>query len=118
MKKMILTTAFVILVPFIIVSILIKSENVEFKIVTNQNVRIKRENGLIDTVLFEDYIVGVLAGEMPANFEIEALKAQALAARSYVLKKMEQNVNEEYDILDTVMNQVYLDEEKMKQKLN
>ena len=118
MKKMILTTAFVILVPFIIVSILIKSENVEFKIVTNQNVRIKRENGLIDTVLFEDYIVGVLAGEMPANFEIEALKAQALAARSYVLKKMEQNVNEEYDILDTVMNQVYLDEEKMKQKWN
>lgn len=33
----------------------------------------------------EEYLVGVLAGEMPASFEPEALKAQAVAARSYTL---------------------------------
>ncbi len=33
----------------------------------------------------EDYIVGVVAAEAPAAFEIEALKAQAVAARTYVL---------------------------------
>lgn len=37
---------------------------------------------------FEEYIKGVVAAEMPANFEIEALKAQAVAARSYALHKM------------------------------
>jgi len=36
----------------------------------------------------EDYLVGVLAAEMPAKFEMEALKAQAIAARTYALKKI------------------------------
>lgn len=35
----------------------------------------------------EDYIVGVVAAEMPAEFEVEALKAQAVAARTYALSK-------------------------------
>jgi stage II sporulation protein D len=34
----------------------------------------------------EDYIKGVLGGEMPASYELEALKAQAIAARTYALK--------------------------------
>ncbi|MEN3005699.1 stage II sporulation protein D [Dehalobacterium formicoaceticum] len=37
----------------------------------------------------EDYLVGVLAAEVPARFEEEALKAQAIAARTYALKKTE-----------------------------
>lgn len=36
---------------------------------------------------FEEYLVGVLAGEMPPTYHIEALKAQAVAARSYILSK-------------------------------
>ncbi|MBP2637697.1 MAG: hypothetical protein H6Q72_3604 [Firmicutes bacterium] len=36
----------------------------------------------------EDYVKGVVAGEMPAEFEIEALKAQAVAARTYAAKHM------------------------------
>ena len=35
-----------------------------------------------------DYLVGVVAAEMPAEFPTEALKAQAVAARTYVLKRM------------------------------
>lgn len=38
---------------------------------------------------FEEYMVGVLAGEMPASYEMEALKAQAVAGRSYILDRME-----------------------------
>ncbi len=37
----------------------------------------------------EEYLPGVVAAEMPAAFELEALKAQAVAARSYILSKME-----------------------------
>lgn len=36
----------------------------------------------------EEYIKGVVAAEMPAEFELEALKAQAVAARTYAVKKM------------------------------
>ncbi|MFZ7102097.1 MAG: stage II sporulation protein D [Peptococcaceae bacterium] len=37
---------------------------------------------------FEDYIAGVVAAEMPASFDIEALKAQAVAARTYAYKRV------------------------------
>ena len=40
------------------------------------------------TVTMADYLPGVLAGEMPALFEMEALKAQAVAARTYILYRM------------------------------
>ncbi len=36
----------------------------------------------------EDYVVGAVAAEMPASFELEALKAQAVAARTLAIKKM------------------------------
>lgn len=44
----------------------------------------------------EEYLYGVLAGEMPANFEIEALKAQALAARTYIKYKEDQGSNSKH----------------------
>jgi stage II sporulation protein D len=40
------------------------------------------------TMNLEDYILGVVAGEMPASFHVEALKAQALAARTYTMLRM------------------------------
>ncbi len=44
-------------------------------------------SGLVSMDL-EEYIKGVVAAEMPAEFELEALKAQAVAARTYAVKKM------------------------------
>ncbi|RYD01295.1 hypothetical protein N752_30325 [Desulforamulus aquiferis] len=42
----------------------------------------------IEEIPLEDYLVGVVAAEMPASFPVEALKAQAVAARTYVLQRM------------------------------
>lgn len=39
--------------------------------------------------VFEDYIVGVVGAEMPISFEVEALKAQAIAARTYAYKRVD-----------------------------
>lgn len=47
--------------------------------IVNQN-RLQKMN-------LEDYVKGVVAAEMPAEFDIEALKAQAIAARTYALSK-------------------------------
>ena len=43
----------------------------------------------VSEVPLENHLIGVLAAEMPASFEPEALKAQAVAARSYILSKTE-----------------------------
>jgi stage II sporulation protein D len=42
-------------------------------------------DGEIEEMALEEYLVGVVAGEMPASYELEALKAQAVAARTYTL---------------------------------
>jgi hypothetical protein len=111
LKKIIFTTLIIIIIPFIIITIFIQELKPEFKYVSNMNVRVKREEtGKIDLVPFEEYITGVLAGEMPTTFNMEALKAQTVAARSYVMKKMSYNKDKDYDVIDTIMNQVYLDD--------
>lgn len=116
-KKIIVTTILFILLPYIILFLFFKKEeNLYFEYGENTLVKVKRESqNKIEEVPLEEYVVGVLAGEMPVSFDIEALKAQAVAARSYVLKKMEKS-NGEYDIVDTVSNQVYYNEEELKEK--
>lgn len=46
------------------------------------------EQGKIVEMNLEEYVKGVVAAEMPAEFEVEALKAQAVAARTYAVKNM------------------------------
>lgn len=48
-----------------------------------QEVRVLMPEGQVETMALEDYLWGVVAAEMPASFQPEALKAQAVAARSY-----------------------------------
>jgi stage II sporulation protein D len=57
----------------------------------------------------EDYVAGVVSGEMPASFPAEALKAQAVAARSYALtRKIEaQAADRRWDIGTGVLAQVF-----------
>jgi len=66
------------------------------------------------------YLTGVLAAEMPVSFEIEALKAQAIAARTYTVHKMLSGKNENHpdaDICsDTACCQAFCDENAMLEK--
>ena len=80
------------------------------------NVTVKDVDSNEETNLdLEEYVVGVVAGEMPASFEIEALKAQAIAARSYALSKIETST-ESYDLVTDITNQVYITTEDMQEK--
>ena len=118
MKKLLLFSFLIVFIPYLVVSIFIRENEIKFIYHGDINVRVKRQNGNIDLVPLEDYVVGVVAGEMPLTFHDEALKAQAVAARTYVLKKIMQNKDNEYDVVDTVMNQVYLDNDYLKQVWN
>ena len=115
MKKILFFILLIVLVPYIIVTIFIEDNEIKFIFKENMKVRVRHEDtGIIDVVPFEEYVTGVLAGEMPTSFHIEALKAQAVAARSYVMKKMEYNKDSDYDVVDTIMNQVYLSDDYLR----
>jgi len=61
----------------------------------------------------ENYIIGVVAAEMPASFSLEALKSQAVAARTFTYKKVIEN-NIDYDTLASDKGQGYITLEQMK----
>lgn len=116
MKKIIIFILLLIFIPFFIVLIYNKNyKEIELNYINTRYIRVKRNStNKIEKIPLEEYIVGVLAGEMPINFELEALKAQAVASRSYALKRMEYNQDKEYDVVDSIMNQVYLDNDYLK----
>ncbi|MGP4063857.1 stage II sporulation protein D [Oceanobacillus sp. M65] len=71
----------------------------------------------VDNVPLETYVAGVVASEMPVEFEMEALKAQALAARTYIVNyKLHGDITEEADVTDTVQHQVYKDEAELQKQ--
>lgn len=123
-----------VLIPIFVISIIYKSlekeikENTDLKpkitSVTNtttkeykeveKEIKVKiKKNNKIEELNLEDYIVGVVAGEMPASFEKEALKAQAIASRTYALYQKEISNN----VLEiTTDDQVYNTIDEMKEK--
>ncbi|WP_339251911.1 stage II sporulation protein D [Sporosarcina sp. FSL W8-0480] len=69
--------------------------------------------GVDKSLPLEDYVIGVVAGEMPMDFHDEALRAQAIAARTYVLRTTE---NGKKPIEATVSAQVYKTVEERRER--
>jgi stage II sporulation protein D len=81
------------------------------------------QEGRIASIPLERYVRGVLAAEMPANFELEALKAQAIAARTYVIRRMKEleltadtSLPAAAWLSDTITHQAYADEKQLLEK--
>ena len=114
MKKIILTSITIVLIPFFVIKTFTKTDNINIKYISSKTIKVKNEkSGEIKEIPFEEYIKGVVSGEMPASYELEALKAQAVAARSYALYHMN---GKEYDVTNTTSSQVYLEEKDLKEK--
>ena len=62
---------------------------------------------IILNIYIEDYLYGVVGNEMSPSWPLEALKAQAVAARNYALQKMGQRKNQLYHLVDNTSNQVF-----------
>lgn len=73
-----------------------------------KNVQVQMSDQVVSIPL-EEYLIGVIAGEMPVSFEKEALKAQAVASRTFVLSR-------DLKVDNTTNSQVYLDDDEMKKK--
>ena len=77
---------------------------------------VKTDTG-VETVTMADYLPGVLAGEMPALFEAQALMAQAVAARTYILHRVQNGSSNHPDAdicNDSACCKAYVSEEQMR----
>ena len=100
-----------------------KSVNIEHTNADNTNVNnttnssvseitVYRSNGSVINLNMTDYLIGVVSSEMPASFNLEALKAQSVLARTYALKAKQTGRK----LTDTVSTQSYIDIDQMKNK--
>lgn len=81
----------------------------------NVKVYLSQKDKVIDLPL-EEYVVGVVASEMPNEFEPEALKAQALGARTYItslLLNKDESVPQGADVTDTTKHQAFSEKSKL-----
>lgn len=62
---------------------------------------------LVNILPLEDYLLGVVPREMPADWPLEALKAQAVAARTYAMYHLATGGYGDYDVRNTTDSQVY-----------
>ncbi len=111
---------FVFLLVFFLLPALLTKKNVEAKVPENnvaENIEQVSENkydyknygtikllhsdtGEVEEVPLDTYLCNVVSAEMPADFELEALKAQAVVARTYTIYKIQNKKHENSDICD------------------
>lgn len=61
----------------------------------------------INLIDLESYLLSVLPSEMPSRWHVEALKAQAVAARTYALSRRKKRADEPWHVVATTADQVY-----------
>lgn len=91
------------------------TDNTSVSNTTNSSVSeitVYRSNGSVINLNMTDYLIGVVSSEMPASFNLEALKAQSILARTYALKAKQTGKK----LTDTVSTQSYIDIDQMKNK--
>jgi len=81
-------------------------------------IRVLMPNGAVEKLPLEEYLLGVVAAEMPASFEVEALKAQAIAARTYAAKRLNHSNLPDvgYDVDTTTQTQAWQSDQQMRDK--
>jgi len=62
---------------------------------------------VVNTLDIEDYVKGVLYHEVPHYWPMTAIKAQAVATRTYAIYQLSTRVREEYDVTSDIYSQVY-----------
>lgn len=94
-----------------------KNRSEQDKKASNINVYITSTNKIV-TIDLENYVVGVVCAEMPIEFDKEALKAQAVAARTFAIAHISAYGGQKYkgahgaDVTDSIDCQVYMGKEE------
>lgn len=125
MKKLLLFFLITFIIPIIIINLFFNikesdisgfNHNTVDKVEKKVNVRILKKDNTVENIDLENYLIGVVSSEVPISFEDEAIKAQAVASRTYALKQIENNKSNSYDVTDNTLSQVYSTDEELKEK--
>lgn len=110
MKKILIYVILFILIVFILPAILtnrtkkVSTEISTVEKINNENINtiklLHTKTNEVQEVDLEDYILGVVSSEMPVDYDLEALKAQAIVARTYTLYKKKNPKHDDADICD------------------
>src|SRR5690606_39227811 len=78
------------------------------------------DSGMHEQVPIEQYVLGVTLAELPGSFETEAVKAQMLAARTYIVHRLLKHQEGDgktgaFEVSDTTADQVYMSKERIEQ---
>jgi len=111
MKNKTLILIILFLLPIAVISFISDETNfsLQKKEAVEINVKLKMDDDTIVNIPLEEYVLGVVAAEMPATFHEEAIKAQAVATRTYTMSKL--NENRLYDV--TGADQAYITKAEM-----
>jgi len=92
-----------------------KVKEYELKNKVPKEIKVKiTKTGEVVTMDIDEYLKGVVPSEMPPSYNMEALKAQAVVARTYTFEKMQHNGHEDSDICDNyACCQAYYNKEKI-----
>ena len=121
MRKILVVLMSIIFIPLSITNFFyVKKEKINAGLVENNEekkmIRVLKSDNTVENIELEEYLIGVVSAEMPASFEKEALKAQAVAARTYALKKISESASLSYDVTDNTNTQVYQTNEQLRNK--
>ena len=110
MKKIFIYIVIIIIISFSISILFTKNfEKKEEEVVSPEPVErvennfvdlLHKADGTVEHLGLEEYLYGVVSAEMPASYELEALKAQAVVARTYTKYKQEEKKHDNADICD------------------
>ena len=97
----------------------IEPEQVAEAVPYDGTVEIRLQTGSgVESLSLDEYLTGVVLAEMPASFALEALKAQAVAARTFTLRQMEAGKHTDCDVCsDSGCCQAWIDQASLKAKL-
>lgn len=91
----------------------VKEYEIKNKVPKEIKIKISKTNEIV-TMDIDEYLKGVVPSEMPPSYDIEALKAQAVVARTYTFEKMSRNAHKGFDICDNyACCQAYYNKEKI-----
>ncbi|HBZ08510.1 MAG TPA: stage II sporulation protein D [Bacillus bacterium] len=134
LKPLLLTSTFLIVVSFLVPSLLVlpfskedttvKLDEESAELPPKETAQPSAEVAVyrtaaktVEKLPLEEYVAGVVASEMPAEFEEEALKAQALTARTYIVNQLINQENgqlpENANVTDTINHQVFKNKKEL-----
>ena len=115
----ILSLILVIAMPAILLAPVEAEPIILVKEQTEEEIMIDLQTGnAVIRMPLEEYLTGVVLSEMPASFDEEALKAQAVAARTFAIYRMEHEKHEGYDLCaDSTCCQAWSDYASITEKI-